>query len=119
MLAGACHCGAVRIEIPTQPDVATLCNCSVCRRYGGLWAYYDVGTVTVLGHPEHTDEYVWGDRTLRYVRCKHCGCVTHWEPLDPTLHRRMSVNIRNFDPSVFESVRIRRFDGADTWTYFD
>ena len=119
MHSGTCHCGAVRVEIPTRPEAVTLCNCSLCRRYGGLWAYFDVGTVTVTGHPEHTDEYIWGDKTLRNVRCKHCGCVTHWEPLDPKLHPRMSVNIRNFDPKEWDELRIRRFDGADTWKYVD
>jgi len=29
------------------------------------------------------------------------------------------VNARNFDPSALGSVRIRRFDGADTWKYLD
>jgi hypothetical protein len=31
----------------------------------------------------------------------------------------MAVNIRNFDPKDIGDVRIRRFDGADTWTYLD
>ena len=66
MLSGTCHCGAVRIEIPSQPEALTLCNCSVCRRYGGLWAYFDVGTVTVTGHPE----------TLRYTSGEIRRCVT-------------------------------------------
>jgi hypothetical protein len=29
------------------------------------------------------------------------------------------VNIRNFDPKEWDELRIRRFDGADTWTYVD
>lgn len=73
----------------------------------------------MIGYPEDTDEYIWGDRTLRCVRCKHCGCVTHWEPLDPQRHRTIHVNVRNFDPSEFDGIRLRRFDGADTWTYLD
>jgi hypothetical protein len=31
----------------------------------------------------------------------------------------MGVNARNFDPEVIAGVRVRRFDGADTWTYLD
>ena len=119
MLSGSCHCGAVRIEIPFLPESVTLCNCSICRRYGGLWAHFKVGTVRVTGHPEQTDAYVWGDRTLRTVRCRHCGCVTHWEPLEPKPDEHMAVNILNFDPNELESLRIRRFDGAVSWTYLD
>lgn len=119
MLTATCHCGAIRIEIPSRPETVTQCNCSQCRRLGGLWAYYGWGTVRVDGHPEHTASYVWGDRTLRTVRCRHCGCVTHWEPLDPKPDSRHGVNIRNFEPEAIGPVRIRRFDGADSWTFVD
>ena len=119
LLQGSCHCGAVRLRLPSAPDQATECNCSLCRRVGGLWAYYALGTVEVQGHPEHTDGYVWGDRTLRTVRCRTCGVVTHWEPLDPSPGARHGVNLRNFDPQLRETLRIRHFDGADTWTYID
>lgn len=118
MLSATCHCGAVRIEIPFRPTEVTNCNCSICRRIGGLWAYYEVGTVNVIGHPEHTAEYIQGDRTLRLIRCKHCGCVTHWEPLDPS-YPRQGVNIRNFEPSDIGQVNIRLLDGADTWEYVE
>ncbi len=115
MLQATCHCGAIRIEIPSRPPEVTNCNCSICRRLGTLWAYFDVGTVTIHGHPEHTTEYIQGDKTLRTVRCRNCGCTTHWEPLDPQKYKRMGVNIRNFEPEVIGDVRIRLLDGADTW----
>jgi hypothetical protein len=115
MLAATCHCGAVRVEIPDRPDTVTNCNCSLCRRVGALWAYYDVGTVHVHGHPEHTAAYVQGDRTLRTVRCATCGCVTHWEPIDPARVGWMGVNVRNFEPAQIGPVRIKLFDGANTW----
>jgi hypothetical protein len=118
MISGSCHCGAVRIHVPRAPEELTNCNCSLCRRLGGLWAYYPVDEVRVEGHPQHTDGYIQGDRTLRTVRCKTCGCTTHWEPLDPTQHRKMGVNMRNFDPEVVGEVRIRLIDGADTWKSF-
>lgn len=118
-LHGACHCGAVRLTLPAAPDTATSCNCSWCRRTGGIWAYFELGTVLIQGHPEHTESYVWGDRTLRNVRCRTCGIITHWEPLDATPGARHGVNLRNFEPALLEAVTIRRFDGADSWTFLD
>src|SRR4029450_6915048 len=97
LLEGSCHCGAVRLTLPSAPEKATKCNCSLCRRLGGLWAYYEFGTVRVEGHPENTDEYIWGDKTLRNVRCKTCGCATHWEPLVPEPGGKQGVNLNNFD----------------------
>ena len=117
-IRGACHCGAVTLTLPAAPTRATLCNCSSCRRLGALWAYYDVSEVLIDGEPERTDEYVWGDRTLRTVRCKTCGCVTHWAPLKPG-QTRMGINIRNFDPVLMQHIQLRRFDGADSWTFVD
>jgi hypothetical protein len=118
-VVGSCHCGAVTLELPHLPDRATSCNCSLCRRLGSVWAYFDFGTVKVSGHPENTSEYIQGDRTLRTIRCKTCGCATHWEPLNAESGARHGVNLRNFPPALLESVRIRRFDGADTWKFLD
>lgn len=118
-LQGSCHCGAVRLTLPHAPEKATRCNCSLCRRLGGLWAYYEFGTVDVQGHPEHTEAYIWGDRTLRTVRCRICGVATHWEPLDPQPGAKHGVNLNNFDPALVQGVQVRNFDGADTWTFLD
>jgi hypothetical protein len=119
LLQGSCHCGAVRLTLPSAPEKATKCNCSLCRRLGGLWAYYEFGTVRIDGHPENTAEYAWGDKTLRTVRCKTCGCATHWEPLVPEAGGKHGVNLNNFDPRLQELVQVRHFDGADTWKFID
>lgn len=118
-LQGACHCGAVCLTLPSAPETATQCNCSLCRRTGGILSYYPFGSVTIEGHPENTESYVWGDRTLRNVRCKTCGIFTHWEPLEATAGARHGVNLRNFEPALLAAVQIKRFDGADTWKFLD
>ncbi len=119
MHEGSCHCGAVRLTLPATPEVATDCNCSQCRRIGGPWVYFAFGTVKIEGHPEATAAYVSGDRTLRTIHCRICGCVTHWEPVEPEPGGKHGVNLGNFDPTLIASVRVRRFDGADTWTFLD
>jgi hypothetical protein len=97
----------------------TMCNCSLCRRYGVLWAYYALAEVVVDGHPQHTETYSWGPRELHFVRCRHCGCVLQWRPIVPATDDRCGVNLRNFDPALLPHVRLRRLDGADTWQYLD
>ena len=109
LLLGSRDCGAVRLTLPAAPEKATRCNCSLCRRLGGLWAYYEFGTVRMAGCPENTAEYVWGDKTLRNVRCKTCGCVTHWERLVPEAGGKHGVNLNNFDPHLQASVQVRHF----------
>jgi hypothetical protein len=119
ILKGACHCGKIKIRLPAMPEKATKCNCSICRRLGTVWAYYEFGTVKIEGHPENTEEYIQGDRTLSTVRCKNCGCVTHWEPLDISQHSQHGVNLNNFNPTLLEKVNVRCFDGADTWKFIE
>lgn len=119
MLTATCHCGAVRVEVPRKPRRLTSCNCSICHRYGPLWAYYRASEVRILAAPGATDEYAWGEKRLTFVRCRRCGCVTHWAPLKPGLPDRMGVNARNFEPAAIAAVRIRRLDGASTWKFLD
>ncbi len=117
MIETSCHCGAVRIQAP-DPEQLTSCNCSLCRRINGLWAYYPPAEVTVIAEEGATVAYVQGDRTLANHHCAACGCATHWSPLDPASNR-MAVNMRLAPPEAIEGVRVRHFDGADTWTYLD
>ena len=119
MHLGSCHCGAVRLTLPSTPETATDCNCSLCRRIGGPWVYFPFGTVAITGHPEHTEGYIQGDRTLCTYRCAHCGVTTHWEPITPEAAGKHGVNLGNFDPALIAAVRVRRLDGADTWKFLD
>ncbi len=119
LLHGSCHCGAVNLTLPSMPETAIKCNCSLCRRLGGLWSYYPFGSVIISGHPEHTTEYIWGDKTLRTIHCKICGCATHWEPINGEHGARHGVNLNNFSLQLLEAVKIRYFDGANTWTFLE
>ena len=118
LLHGACHCGAIRLSIPSLPTVAISCNCSLCRRNGALWSKYEPGTVSVIADPDAINPYIWGDRTLCTISCKTCGSTTHWESLEDQ-RPGMAVNLNNFDPRLLARVRIRSFDGADSWTFLD
>jgi hypothetical protein len=81
--------------------------------------YYEFGTVKIECPAECTSAYIWGDKTLRTIHCKTCGCVTHWEPLSPTPGCKHGINLGNFDPRLLAAVRVRKFDGADTWQFID
>ena len=118
-LTATCLCGAVSIRAPRRPDTLTDCDCSVCRRYGARWAYFDRAEVVVAAAPGATIGYARGPRTIRFVHCATCGCVTHWEPTVPERGPRMGVNARNFDPAELGAVRVRRLDGAVTERYLD
>ena len=116
MIESSCVCGAVRLSISRAPDEVTDCNCTLCRRYGALWAYYSPKDVTVPSGL--TDTFSRGPKLSDFHRCKICGCVTHWSALDKT-YDRMGVNARLMEPEVLARARILRFDGLDTWKLLD
>jgi len=116
MIESSCHCGQVRLQIETAPAEVTNCNCSICRRYGTLWAYYPLGRVKLNGGA--TDIYMWDDRMIEFHRCTTCGCVTHWAPVDKK-HDRMGVNARMMAPEVLAQARVRFLDGAVSERYVD
>lgn len=120
IIKSSCHCGALRLEISGEvPSSLTSCNCSFCRRAGGLMAYYSPTQVKVLAEPGSIHEYIWGDKSLAQVRCSKCGSLSHWRSLDPNQTDRMGVNARLFEDIDFSQIKIRRFDGADTWKFLD
>jgi hypothetical protein len=66
MIQGSCHCGAVRWQFEGQPDGATACDGTVCRRNGVLWAYdYDGDGIKVSGN---TRRYV-GGKAIQFHFC--------------------------------------------------
>ena len=118
MLSTTCHCGAARLDVPEPPPFLVLCNCSICRRNGALWAFYEADAMRIEGR-EHAVAYVFGPKTIRTMHCGRCGCVTHWEPLVEKPGMKFGVNMRNFEPEQVGDARLRRFDGAVSWSYLD
>lgn len=114
----ACHCGSVRMVVEVQPDEVTSCNCSICRRYGVIWAYYPPSKVSFIEPVGPTDTYQWDDKSISFHRCRTCGCVTHWSAVDPKANR-MGINARLLDPDVLAQARVRRLDGAVSEQYID
>jgi hypothetical protein len=118
-VTASCHCGAVQLVLSRAPTEVTECNCSICRRYGVIWAYYDLAEVQFVPERPLTHTYVWGDRAIAFHRCANCGCVTHWWPEPGRDQGSMGVNARLFAPEILASARLRHLDGAVTEAYID
>jgi len=110
VLRGACHCGAVQWSFKGMPDGATACNCTVCRRYGALWAYdYEDEGIKVTGP---TQTYVRG-KAIEFHFCPGCGCVSHWlaRSVGEDGRRRIAVNLRLAEPDAVAKIPIDHFEG--------
>jgi hypothetical protein len=115
MITGTCHCQRVRWEFDGEPDGATACNCTVCRRYGVLWAYdYEDKGIRTSGP---TAAYLRG-QAIEFHFCPHCGCVAWWraQKTDAAGSRRIAVNLRLAEPDAVAAIPIDHFDGLDTFS---
>lgn len=119
MLTASCHCGAVEIEMSRKPRSLTRCTCSICHRYGALWAYYTRKTARVVKGRSRQTEYSWNDKVIAFCHCKTCGCMTHYESVEKSPEARIAVNARMAAAQDIDGIRIRTFDGADTWKFLD
>ena len=117
MVQASCHCGALTLDLDEAPAQVTDCNCSICRRYGVLWAYYAPAQVKVSSGPQTTETYQWGERKIEFHRCRSCGCVSHWSRIGGG--NRMGVNARLLPLDVVGKARVRHLDGAVTERYLD
>ena len=114
MIKGSCHCGAVEWQYESEPEGATACNCTVCRRYGALWIYaYEGEGIKVSGKTQY---YVRG-AAIEFHFCPVCGCIVSWRGrrVGEDGRRRTAVNVRLAEPEAVASIPIDHFDGLDTF----
>jgi hypothetical protein len=114
-IEGTCLCGAVQLAVARRPRKLTQCNCSVCRRYGTLWAYYRRREVTIKAPRGGLDVFSRRPRGLRFLRCKRCGCVTTWEQPRRGPEVRLGLNARLLDHQLIADLPVTVLDGDRTW----
>lgn len=118
MLTGSCHCGGARWTLRGDPGSITACNCTLCRRYGALWAYdYEGGRIALHGATASYRRPAKADPSLEMLFCPTCACVLAWRGLrpEPDGRRRMAVNLRLAPPDEVAGLPIDHFDGLDTF----
>src|ERR1700722_5081372 len=114
---GCCHCGVAHWTLRGDLGAATACNCTLCRRYGALWAYDFEGERIGISGP--TSSYTRADSAdpeLEILFCPRRACVLCWRGLRLQADgRRLSlVNLRLGPPEIVADLPIDHFDGFDT-----
>ncbi|MBU2137138.1 MAG: GFA family protein [Alphaproteobacteria bacterium] len=118
MLNGTCHCGQSHWTLEGDPGPVTACNCTLCRRYGALWAYdYEGERIGLRGPTASYRRADEDDPGLEILFCPGCACVLAWRGLRlrPDGRRRMAVNVRLAPADAVADLPIRQFDGLDTF----
>ncbi len=118
MLKGTCHCGESGWTLEGDPGGITACNCTLCRRYGTLWAYdYENERIRLAGPAASYTRFDRKSPVLEILFCPRCACVLAWRGLAPEAdgRRRMAVNVRLAPPEAVAGLPIDHFDGLATF----
>lgn len=112
-MKGACACGSVAVSVQRKPEYINFCDCSLCRRVGAAWGYYDLAEVSVTGE---LTSFVRRDLDEVYLAtefCPTCGTTVRWVPLPDRDSQRAGVNMRLFDPAEIAGIESRFPSGLD------
>jgi hypothetical protein len=118
MLTGTCHCGRTHWNLEGDPGSITACNCTLCRRYGALWAYdYMDERIQLVGELSAYRRVGKEKPALEILFCSTCACVLAWRGLLPEhdSRYRVAVNVRLAAPEDVADLAIDHFDGLDTF----
>jgi hypothetical protein len=85
MLEGACHCGAITIELDTALEPRELpvrqCGCSFCVKHRPRYTSDPNGRVTIRLADASVSRYRFGLRLADFLICRTCGVfVAAYEP---------------------------------------
>jgi hypothetical protein len=76
-LTGACHCGAVAVEMRMSRDPGAIavreCQCSFCRKHAARNVTDREGWLVVRARRDDLTRYQFAKRTCDFLLCRRCG----------------------------------------------
>jgi hypothetical protein len=112
-VTGTCHCQKISIALPNAPPFLYDCNCSLCRKSGGLWGYFKLDQISITGvaasYRRHDREPAKGAMHF----CGDCGSTIGWLPDQSGDGAIAVVNMRLFDPIDLNGILLEFPDGAN------
>ena len=109
---GACHCGAVVIEIDTPAEIELYdCNCSMCSRTGFLHLIVSKKQFQLVKGMDDLTTYTFNTGVAQHYFCKYCGCKPFYVPRSNP--DGFSINFRCLDKTGFTKIKTMPFNGQE------
>ncbi len=119
-LSGACHCGALRLQLTLPGDPADYapraCDCDFCRKHGAAFVSHPTGALRIeAGRADDLLRYRQGSGQAECLCCAHCGVfVAVVSRLDGHLYGTVNVRALEADPGFAASITVSpRLLGAE------
>ncbi|MBX4973551.1 GFA family protein [Rhizobium lentis] len=109
---GSCHCGNVAFEVEGEFTEALDCNCSLCRRRGGLLAFVPREKLVLKTPEENVSTYTFNRHVIRHHFCANCGIAPFGEGVAPDGSAMASINLRCLPALDLGALKVTAYDGA-------
>ena len=111
----SCLCGHVRLTVARSPDYINECNCTLCRKAGARWGYFQPSEARVEGPTTGYSRADRDDPNAEVHFCAACGVTTHFILTPGAVSRfgntLMGVNMGLASESDLSGVEVRYPDG--------
>ena len=109
---GGCQCGKVRFEAQADIGEVITCNCSRCRKVGGLLSAVAMSDFKLLSGENEMTEYQFNKGAIHHPFCKTCGIQSYAYGKGPGGKDMVMLNVRCLDSVDTEQFKVKKFDGA-------
>lgn len=109
---GSCHCGRIAFDVTGEIGQAMDCNCSFCRRRGGLLWFVPASDFTLRTPQGDVATYTFNTHRLQHHFCATCGIAPFSEGKAPDGKAMVAVNVRCLPQVDLGGLKIVPFDGA-------
>ena len=109
---GSCHCGRIGYEVSGEIKQVMDCNCSLCRRRGGLLWFVPASDFRLRTPKGDVATYTFNEHRLQHHFCTTCGIAPYSEGKGPDGKEMVAVNVRCLPNVDLASLKIVPFDGA-------
>lgn len=109
---GSCHCGGIAFTAQGEIDQVIDCNCSMCRRRGGLLWFVPAAAFELLTPRERLQTYLFNRRHIQHHFCPNCGIAPFGEGRTPDGSAMYAVNVRCLAEVELGALKVVAYDGA-------
>ncbi|MCR6684928.1 GFA family protein [Pseudoxanthomonas sp.] len=109
---GSCHCGGIAFTVEGEIGQVVDCNCSMCRRRGGLLWFVPDSAFALRTPRERLATYLFNRRHIQHHFCPTCGIAPFGEGQAPDGSIMIAVNVRCLPEVELDALQVAPFDGA-------